>query len=191
MNVGKTGSTSLTRMLETNFDSYVWKNFHITAHVPKCAPQHICHLPEQFKDYFIFASVRNPYTHELSRFCHFSPERRPQPATQENFELWIRRSWIESFAHKLNMHSKYEPPVGCVKYDISAFVRMENMTEDFHKLPFVDKEVEIPHRNKTKNDPSQLFYTVETASIVHKKRKSDFDLFGYSKMPPNEVIKVL
>ena len=190
MNIGKTGSITIGTLFETDFNAFVWKNWDQTAQRPKCAPQHICHLPEQFEDYMVITSVRNPFTHELSRYTHGNPNYRKDPITMGGFKKWLKRKWMETYFSKLNMSEKYNPPKGCAKYKIDYIIKLESIEKDFNSLPFITEPLKVPHRNKTQNPQDKLFYTEELADLVREKRAIDFELFGYSKELPREMQKI-
>jgi len=190
MNIGKTGSISIGNLLQKEFDAFVWQNWQPSARKPKCAPEHVCHLPEQFADFTVISSVRNPFTHEMSRHTHGSPNYRTFPITMKSFEKWLRRTWMETYFSKINMSESYIPPEGCVRYKVNHIIHLENIQEDFNKLPFVTTPVEVLHENKTQNDQSCLYYTQELADLVRKARSIDFELFGYSKQLPKEMQKI-
>ena len=190
MNVGKTGSTTIGKLLEDKYEGFVWSKWHSSAKQPICAPQHICHLPEEFADFTVIASVRNPFTHEISRYTHALPDRRSEPVSMEGFEAWLSRKWMETFSSKLNCSEEYRPPIGCVKYKIHHLLHLETLTEDFNNLPFVSDKVEIPHRNRTKNERDFLHYTEKLAEIVRRRRAVDFATFGYSTEIPKELVKI-
>jgi hypothetical protein len=190
MNIGKTGSITIGGLFEKYFNAFFWKNWDNSARWPKCAPQHVCHLPEQFKDYTIISSIRNPFTHELSRFTHGNPNYPRHPMDMKHFKGWINRKWMETFHSKLNMSDNYNPPIECVKYSVDYLIRLESIEEDFNNLPFIKEKIEIPHRNKTQNPQDKLYYTEEMAERVRKKRAIDFEVFGYSLDLPKEMKRI-
>jgi hypothetical protein len=190
MNIGKTGSITIGTLLEKEYNAFVWKKWDKTALQPKCAPQHICHLPKQFSEYLIITSVRNPFTHELSRYTHGNPNHKKHPITMDGFRQWLKRKWMETYFSKLNMSENYNPPKGCVKYKVNHIIRLESIEKDFNSLPFVSEPIKVPHYNKTQNPQDKLFYTEEMADLVREKRRVDFELFGYSEELPIEMQRI-
>ena len=124
LNVGKTGSTSVSNVLRKYFSAFAWKDWSPSARIPICAPQHICHMPKELSDYYVFATARNPYTHEMSRYTHKAPYVRNEPVSMKGFKKRLSR-WVKTIHSKLNMGDDYIPPEGCVKFKVDKIIKME------------------------------------------------------------------
>ena len=186
---GKTGSTSVRTALEMmGGDPIIWGHSKYGKgtkwkHNEEGDITHSCHLPEEFSDYYIFGSVRNPYTRHISRYLHVvTTENRPP--TQYDFELFVKEEIekCKSCYEILNLREDYIPPTGCAPFKIHALIRTETLGEDFNRLPFVKKQMDFPHRYQNPNPG--LFFTKETAQILQKYHIKDFETFGYSKESP-------
>ncbi len=180
----KTGTTSMEDHLTTHYEGVKWE-YQETPRANGGIDRHGMGLKEEWSDYFVFATVRNPYTHELSKWDYFRRMCWAQHILKECESLYVI----------LKQHEEYEPPPNCVKFKLNAYVRMEHMQKDFEKLPFA-KKIKIKHLNKyslakpfnrTKTKPYPT-YTEETIEIIKTKRKMDFETFGYSTEPPSNVI---
>lgn len=172
----KTGTTSMVDHLLTHYEGIKWET---TKNPNGGIDHHDMGLKKEWSDYFVFATVRNPYTHELSMWDYMKMRR-------VSWEDHMKHN-CESLYVTLKQHEEYEPPPGCVKFKLNDYVRMEHMQEDFEKLPFANN-TKIGHLNKyslTKQfnkSPTKSYppYTEEMVEIMKVKRKMDFDTFGYS-----------
>lgn len=68
---------------------------------------------------------------------------------------------------------------------VDCYIRVENLEQDFMKLPFVDREVEIPKLNV-----SETLVPKEVAQAicfgVAALHINDFKQFGYKLEPPDD-----
>ena len=167
MPVTKTGTTSMEQVLS----EYGATKSHGPVRNKYWINRHDIALRKDHADFFVFATVRNPFSHEESQWRYFEKEL--------SFEEHIKTKccYENTFWHKLKQDS-YDPPEGWVKFKLDAFVRLEHMEEDFQKLPFVDRIAEMPHLRKRQQDNS-LHWTEEMLDIVRKNRRIDFLEFGY------------
>ena len=60
-------------------------------------------------------------------------------------------------------------------------LHLENINVEFHSLPFVDKEVEIPHMLKRSHASWDDLKTDEIVSLANEWAGEDFEKFGYEK----------
>jgi len=146
--------------------------------------RHFCQLPTQFRGYYIFATVRNPYSLLMSRF-KFGHKREGTMGkiTQENFERFVirqRRTQVQ----KLNS----PPPKGYIAYKICSFLKTESLEKDFNDLPFVKSPINMPHLNKANN--SDIYYTPALAREIYDRFQIDFDTFGYSPIVPKNLARL-
>ena len=183
----KTGSTSMRTLLSehygaTFFRDYPFKDFKDGPISPDWRSEgpdwkHVCHLPEQFSDYFIFATIRNPYTLEISRYHH---DLRHQ-YIQEGFPRFVRRlvgaEKPPTLKRKLHQVADYVPPPGCVRFRLNAVVKLESMDEDFSRLPFYRPGLKLGHLHQSLAKPP--VYTSGLAAIVREAYCEDFEYFGY------------
>ena len=163
---------------------------------------HIVAIPEKWSHYFKFATIRNPYDREVSRYYHFVSQTRRlskrnfliddpfEKHHKTGFQTYILNHLnpvLSSLAHALRQNPDYTPPSGCVRFDLDAVVRQETFLEDFHSLPFVTGECDVPRLNETSEDVRDLFearYTSETSERLYDALSLDFELFDYPKEVP-------
>lgn len=184
----KTGSTSFRTMLsDYHFETKIWRDYQFSNIKDNSARldwrsegadwKHVCELPEKFSNFFIFATVRNPYYIEASRYKHDIKH----GYTSESFSSFLNKLRFvnepPSLYRKLKQNPEYVPPPGCVKYKLDAVIKLESINEDITKLPFYRHNMSIKHINKS--SISAPFYTAETAKIVAEVFAEDFDFFGY------------
>ena len=180
----KTGTTSMADLLMAHYEGVLWE-YQETPRENGAFDLHGMGLREEWSDYFVFATVRNPYTHEVSKWDYLYGRR------TGSFEQHIKNH-CEALCVTLGQ----DPPPGCVRFKIDAYVRMEHMQEDFEKLPFARKETKIEHLNKysllkpLNRSPTRPYqpYTEEMVEIIKIKREIDFDTFGYSTEPPTSPV---
>jgi hypothetical protein len=182
----RTGTTTIASVLVREFDARIygaWKAAHLKA------TKHAIHLPEELDEYFVFASVRNPYARVISQFAwwrsHGQTHKRFRPFLEE---LLPRRA--ASLYFQLHQQPSYRPPEGCVKVRIDAMIRLENLQEDFQNLPFVSRGVDIPKLNRKDGRFDAVKYTRETAGWVRRYRRADFRICGYPVDCPRDLLRV-
>jgi hypothetical protein len=184
----KTGSTSVRAMLEERYDAQLWRKYEFThIETDQISPdwrsegpdwKHVCHLPKEFSDFFIFATIRNPYTLEESRFMHDLRHK----YIEDDFPAFIRQLlWTDqppTLIRKLHQNDDYVPPPGCVPYRLHATIRLEHIDEDFQMLPFYQEGPKLDHLHKSSG--KRPTYTPDLARIVRETFKDDFERFGYN-----------
>ena len=162
--------------------------------------------PEDFKTYFKFTFVRNPYDRSLSRFF-FSRDGFLEKNVIDPVPFWIRdkvKSNQPDFSpeafhefvirtnkvtKKLNEHfpSQSDFVLDENGNSLIDFIgKFENLKEDLAKVMDIlkiNKPIEeFPHHYKTlvKYDKSE-YLTPECKEHIYKKFQKDFELFGYEK----------
>jgi len=177
---GKTGTTSMQAALsKAGAKPFMWK---FTTPIPdtweEIVAKHICHLPEEVKDYYVFATVRDPFKRQISRYLHGQRNRNP---SQEEFEKFhFSTTNRRSCYHLLHLQKEYVPPKGFVNYKINKFLKLETLEKDFNSLPFIDKKIKFPHKNKNQIS-LDLNFTPEMVDHLTTTWQEDFEFFGYSK----------
>jgi hypothetical protein len=193
----KTGTTTMKAVLFKHYAasiSYVSKKHQKVVPVTD-NPRHSPHIPCECSDYFIFATVRNPYARFLSEYCYWSARGAMGKLSFEEYlcgrlKGWVPRRCRPGNPHQhvmLAQHDDYLPPSGCIKYKVNAFVRVEHLESDFAQLPFVEHMCKFPKLNK-KSSLCKPMYTQRLADLVVEKCKKDFEMFGYEKQIPKEFL---
>lgn len=173
----KTGSTSIADVIVSELDAYIYRDWsHELEKNHDGYLRHLNYLPEKFSDYFVFASVRNPYDRISSLYeetkNHNQINNMPSLPPFDKY-LARRLSYTNSMCGQLNLG----------EFEIHALVRLENIEEDFNKLPFV-KDTPIPHLRKSS---TKHRYSPHMASLVLSCHKCDFEAFGYPEQLPQRL----
>lgn len=185
----KTGSTSVRTILEEEYGATIWRDYPVlhfedTDVSPDWRSEgpdwkHVCHMPERFAGYFKFATIRDPYTLEQSRYRHDMRHK----YIDCDFETFVRRlenaQEMPTLFRKLHQEPDYEPLEGCVKFALDAVIRMEHIQEDFEKLPFYRPGLVLGHHHKS-DRPPRPDYTRKALDIVRRSYQEDFEAFGYN-----------
>lgn len=159
---------------------------------------HAIFLPEKYKDYFKFTTVRNPYNREISKF-NFLPSRQKGlynfigEMTFEEYLDWviekeITGNWRYDFWKRSQKEIIFDQPVldGCVPVEIDSYIKCENLKEGFLSLPFVDQSnpvIEAKNNVALSNRVERFPESMKERLYEHFKQ--DFEMFGYDKEVPD------
>lgn len=186
------------------FDGYCWDH-------------HSIFLPKEYKHYFIFSSVRNPFIRELSKYNYLVNELKKSEEEKiklswlldnnkiidfEKYISWVTNGEFEGVWHKRDAwkysqyHQIFKNPVpsNCVPIErLNFYLKCENLENDLISLPFVRKE--HIHNIKKYCNRKYNFCENKTAfyfpdSCVKKYVETfeeDFINFNYSKEVPDEI----
>ena len=171
--VPRTASTAITATLKQAF--------------PDCVvlAQHRTDVPERYRrgDYFIFASVRNPYQRMVSHYLH---RRCVHPASVGHW----------TFAEYVRNLSRQRMPWWGLANDPSAdawlqrsgcrrVIHYERLQEEWAALPVWREAKVVPPllRNNAATEPYdwRLFYTDALARQVYLFHRPDFEVYGYAR----------
>lgn len=186
------------------FDGYCWDH-------------HSIFLPEEYKNYFIFSSVRNPFIRELSKYNYLVNELKKSEEEKIklswlldkskiiNFEKyidWVTNGIFEGIWHRRDAwkysqsHQIFKNPIpnGCVAINkLDAFVKCENLENDLISLPFVEQHhigniKKYCQRKYNFCENKTAFYFPEKCVEKYVKNfEEDFINFNYSKEVPEEI----
>jgi hypothetical protein len=140
--------------------------------------RHSTKYPDACKDYFLFGTVRNPYEREISRYIFYKTQKFGNKVKfleiaknpNLNFE-----DWIENIDNSISLNNYYK------NIKIDFVIKLENLKEDFEKLPFYKKLPESIWKLKRNNRKSKenIFFTEKSKKIFQEKFKEDFINFNY------------
>jgi hypothetical protein len=144
---------------------------------------HNCIIPNQFMDYDIICTTRNPYARILSAFFYTSNMQHKE-LTVQNF----RKFFAKEMDNPLMLREAYFGYPKIPKY----FLRMENLYEDYLKLPFILesnisqwgllRELCDMRVNKgIKSVPTLEFFTMDMIDYFYDNFRNLFDIDGYEK----------
>lgn len=155
-------------------------------------------LSKEEKGYFKFTYVRNPYERLVSCYeskYHTDKKRFQRKLLEYDTYLFGYIREDNGFDNFIKRIAKI--PESCMdchfgsQYALTHDKRgrklvdyigpYENIEEDYKKIQEKYGLKELPHYNKTGGEKRdwRSYYTLETAEIVYKKYKKDFENFGY------------
>ena len=172
--IPRTGSKSMYQWLSENFQS------------ESVGGHHEWRVPEEFKDYLVFTTVRNPYERVVSGWF-FEPviktgNEPPRPKTlAEGMQRTIAKRKTEPEGHHISQKD-------FVRKSGASLVRFfERIPECLAELSFVERGniPPFPHNNAGGFRPPEgdFFdhFTMEDEKLVWEYSREDFETFGYRR----------
>ena len=164
---------------------------------PKRGPQELSHLtaeeyvglghitPEEFRYYYKFSFVRNPWTRLVSEYI-FNDYLSQFSFKDFVFNHFPQPDWSDAYRHILPQYQFLYDSKGNLLLDFVG--RFEKLQADFnlvcHKLGI--EETQLPHMNSGKKNkalkewkPYWEYYDEERKEFVGKLYKKDIETFGY------------
>lgn len=151
-------------------------------------------IPDEYKNYPVFATVRNPYDRLWSCYLNFFTKR---VKTNDLAEVKKRFNEFLSDVFKktldgIKVDPFFESPSYISKWKFTptypnVFIRYEFIKDDLNKLDFLDKsdiqnipkfETHILYEQDYKINFNQV-YEIENAQNVYEYFKNEFFIFGY------------
>jgi hypothetical protein len=185
----KCGSTHMTKVMNNfGFKQHEIYNDKLILVKNEVEKNHKCTLFKGHENYKILAAVRNPYTRFFSDYTF---KRIPQAFTcsEQNLENFRRYVYQTAIYNEVLNDDCVNFPIRIPDYP----VRLENLYEDYSKIPFIvesdyyksgelhkDTMIKVNVSNEDENLWKQ-FYTQEIADIIYYRTSKHFDLFGYDK----------
>ena len=180
----KTGTHSFYKLLQDEFDGERLKgNYHRTE------------MPDNADEYLVFSTVRNPYDRLVAIWNSVLHAKNERNNYRDEWLATLRKDdflTFAKFAAKYRNDIEYRPVRSpyllmpqCRWYNKMPEgvtpLHLENISVEFHSLPFVNKEVEIPHMLKRDHASWDEIKTDEITSFVNEWAGEDFEKFGYEK----------
>lgn len=177
---------------------------------PKCATNTIYHLlqehfggerlgphfhrrdvPAEFRDWFVFSVVRNPYSRAVSTWWRTVMDKTAKrifahaPGGEDlaTFVRWLATKPPEAEYRRLcYSQAEWLAPV-----KPNRVLRLEHLRDELWSLPWWDVEVvKLPRRNQCHGRKRWWLYLTEDAvRAVEDWAGPDFDTFGYSRKVPH------
>lgn len=185
----KCGTTHMKEIM-SNFDFkyYMIRDEKLIFASNVIQQNHRCLLFKGHENYKILAAVRNPYSRFFSEFT-FTNRPEKFDLTQKNKDKFEK--FLEYFVSNESNFGENCYNFFYRKPDYA--VRVENLFEDYSKIPFIvesdyyksgllKKKTEVKV-NVTNEDEFlwKKFYTQQTADMVYYRMSRYFELFGYEK----------
>lgn len=138
-----------------------------------------------WRDFFIFSIVRNPWDRAVSRYFFLKTHHSDFKGDNISFDVYIKqcyRTFIETGEH--SHHSIKQFLYFNDEYVVDYMIRQENfdagLQEVMKRLGIIDYK--IPHMNQNTVRPStdyKSYYTTETKNMLKEIAADTIDLFGY------------
>lgn len=158
-------------------------------------------LTKEEKEYFKFSFVRNPYERLVSCYVnkYVTPKKKFAGQKQElymdkylfgyirnpkDFSEFVKKVCkipprLEEQHFQQQYHLLYDRHGNCLVDYVGNY---ENIQEDFECIRQKFNLKPLPHYNKSEKGNWMDYYTLETAELVYKKYKKDFETFGYNDL---------
>lgn len=179
--VAKTGSTSCIESLPFNSNGWVetrpsindnWK--YDKHHVPLWYYKDNILTPDEYKSYFKFAFVRNPFDRLVSVWKYAMKWSKENGHSHEEFPSF--NEWIKTPHQMYKYGDQYTFVKGC-----NFIGKLENIQCDFNFIcdRIGIQRVELPVTNRTEHKHYTKYYNEESISIVKHRYSNDIKHFNY------------
>jgi hypothetical protein len=183
----RTGSTHFTNIIsKLEFQSADIVDGKIISYKENTRHNHFCTLFENHWDYKFIITTRNPYSMVLSMLGVSYMEN----LSDVQYEIELRIEHI--------LQNPFDSPFCCQCFQNRKpdyFLRLENLYEDWIKIPFVQthelnisgelKKLTEIRMNEQKNTEDvnywKKYYNKRIADLVYYNFPNNFELFGYDK----------
>ena len=180
--LARTGSNHMVTIIKHyDFKHYIHYDCNKELYSEKLEASHYCNLFDGHENYNFISSIRNPYSLEVSSFRMNKWLDNPK----ESFKRFIDGKYFTKFGEKKPIMKFPRVP--------DFFIRMENLYEDYSKIPFIvnseyyksgelKKQIDIKINNNIVDDRDwREFYDDECAEIVYSNNIEIFNLNHYDK----------
>jgi hypothetical protein len=195
VHVPKTGGQSIEMVFLARF-GLSWENrapLLLRANpTPRAEPQRLAHLfaceyvqhgyvgADDFRRYFKFAVVRNPWARAVSEY-KYSYSRRGVPFAAFIERAVGRREGVVEHRHLDPQRSFLVDDAGATLVD--RVLRFERLAEDFAEVSrrIFGRVEDLPRRNvSTDRTDYRRFYDERTAGVIAAAYRDDIEAFGYA-----------
>lgn len=183
----KTGGSSIEKILfpflDPNVDVCTGSDYDGTPRTAgtkgghKSAEWIELNFPEQWKTYFKFTIVRNPWDCLVSYYYWYRKGPNPKIVSSGSFEEFIKKVELERL-DDWPRYTKNNIPV------VDAILKQESLHDDFKKLdlgiPYNDELLTVFEKGNLREvDGYRQMYSEETKNIVAEKFSKMIEYFGY------------
>lgn len=167
----RTGTRKLSEIL--SYYDFTWNGKKVFNH----GIQNYSHYfnPNNFEEYKIICSTRNPYSRILSLFKNYYLGKKDK----ETFKNYLKYDLPKGQMYKMVVN-----PILTKRPDY--IVRLEYMDDDLLKLPFIydvltENQVRLLSEHGKPIDEWESFYDEESKDIIRNLIPTHFEYFGYEK----------
>lgn len=173
----KTGTHSLYDILQKQFNGKRHGGYHEKE------------IPLEFKNYFKFTTIRNPYERLVSAWNSLLYTTEDYKAIykpligSKRFEDFVE--WATENKSKLPHMKERGMVVICPQsmylngVDIDQYLKIEEINDRFNELEFVDQKVEVPQLLKRKHKNWDYWKNDNIIKHANELLKEDFEMFDY------------
>jgi len=159
---------------------------------------HEKNIPDNFKDYYKFTIIRNPYDRVISSW--WSTTQRGNDSKFYILRTLKTDTSFLNFCKNLDILEKNHPNVPHVTPQIEwiknnkfdKIIKYENLNEEWLNLPFNKNHKPLVHinattkvegkRNEIAREPSEKYLSKKTIELINKFYKEDFDNLGFDRL---------
>ena len=178
----RTGTASVCQFLRKQYKGKSIARWHRTI------------IPEEYRSYFRFMTIRDPYQRLVSLWwwCHAhkkdprKPEDRNKDKSFGGFLEWlIPNQYRKLYDEECMIWSNQSTFYDCA--NIQHHMMLADIDNEVHKLPFAnpDKHNETvprhPHRTDLERQAWQSYYNKRTERLAYAHSGPDFDRFGFKR----------
>jgi len=172
--IPKTGTRSIYAFLQKNFGGKIIKDHRHTA-------------PKEFKDYFSFTVIRNPYDRVCSQWWSTCKRNKDRYGYLAQFE---KRGMENTVKNWLQIRKEERIDIRKIQgtqsifiknNNIDMFLKFETLQEDFNKLPFIKNTHKLEWLNPTINDRQRWTQILDYDDIktINSLYAIDFETTDY------------
>jgi hypothetical protein len=169
----RTGSRKLSEIL--TYYGFTWNGEKVFNY----GTYKYSHRTDQnnYQDYKVICSARNPYSRVLSLFKNFY--QKTQEKNKETFKNYLKYDLPQG-----QMYNMVVNPILTNRPDY--IIRLEHMVDDLLKLPFIldvltERQVRLLTEHGKPIDEWESFYDEESKDIIRNLIPTHFEYFGYEK----------
>lgn len=134
-------------------------------------------VPEQFRSFYIFSIVRNPYSRAVSLWTFTRKRGDDVPESLADYVRLLIDSPEKAAGPKAGLsQAEWLRPV-----PLTRVLWLESLAADFQVLPFYRGPDTLPQRNASDHRPWQEYMTTEIADLIDEWAGQDFHVFGYPR----------
>lgn len=191
IHIPKTAGTTICSSWEGSLLKHICKEYGVLGGTHKSAMQLQEMFPEEFKEYFKFTVVRNPYDRFVSKFFFKQLNRRMdfdlEWTDKESEGLLPQVYWItdrDQIKDKKDPYNRPDSRWGNIIID--RVIRYENLDSELpdvlNDLGIEEVKTVMPHFRQTRMVGDYIhYYSIEMRAIVNYLYREDFKRLGYER----------
>jgi hypothetical protein len=205
IHIPKCAGTTIEKIIGTSTEQQYFCNWKTTKKGQLKTSQHFTYLELKkelkvnWKDYYAFSVVRNPYQRFVSEYKYRKAVFRVSKCKKDDpgsFLQFIKKLDLEKSARIQEFDGHLETQSSFLKnkkgkieksIEVFKFEELDKCWEALESKTGVSYKEDYWSRKSKYDVPYQNFYTPKTKSIIYNFYKEDFKNFGYSPNLPKKV----